>query len=758
MVARVFKDFCVLAAIGSLLAACSKMEESRPSEMAPKDHAITVTTTLSLCGEQSKALSGDGVKTFAAGDQVAVIYTNTSNQTVKATSAALKGGDFSGEGKTAQFTVTLTNPKSGTVDYVYPASMVTEDGSMASISLQDGTLETLSSKYDYARGSGQMTVSGSDVTLPSGVTLSNPLVICKFTLKNESADVTSGITAFTITSGDSSYNINRAASPGPIYVAIQPVSGATIKFAATNGSSYYGKEVSGKTLEAGKMYPITLDMGSGSGFISYVRRSWDAGTKMVTSETVVESAKRLTSDASSEYGALSGTWYVSGELNIASYSLKAAPGATLNLVLCDGAHLSTKGIWVGNTGTLRIFAQTAGTGQATVSSENRKAAIGLESDYDGGTVEIHGGIINASCSENYGAGIGSTVDRYMSRIVIYDGTITAKGGMTAAGIGRSDGGSDGGVIDIYGGKITAKGGASYISSTTGDKNGGSGIGDGNSGKGKATEAINIYGGTIEANGGSVAAGIGAGNGEKSSGSVHIYGGNISATGGANAAGITGKTIEIQGGDVSAYAGEDGAGIGGGLKIDNGTINISGGTVRAYGDQDNSYGAGIGGGKDASGGTITISGGTVYAYGGIDAAGIGSGEEGVIVSNTNSGNITISGGYVYAVGKSYGAGIGAGEYSDCLTVTINTTSGNPLTVEAIGGADCGSAGSIGSYSSDRFGTLNIGNLVKVQTYDSGWTTLQTNVNRADQTHHTRHAKLTTCDHAGYTADTCLYCTH
>ena len=64
----------------------------------------------------------------------------------------------------------------------------------------------------------------------------------------------------------------------------------------------------------------------------------------------------------------------------------------------------------------------------------------------------------------------------------------------------------------------------------------------------------------------------------------------------------------------------------------------------------------------------------------------------------------------------------------------------------------------SYDPDRFGTLIIGDRVKAQTYNSAWGTLKTNVNRADEIHRIRHAKLSTCDHPGYTPETCPYCTH
>ena len=53
------------------------------------------------------------MKTFAAGEKIAVIYKNTSDETVKAESNPLAAGDLSNGGKSAQFTVTLTSPKAG---------------------------------------------------------------------------------------------------------------------------------------------------------------------------------------------------------------------------------------------------------------------------------------------------------------------------------------------------------------------------------------------------------------------------------------------------------------------------------------------------------------------------------------------------------------------------------------------------------------------------------------------------------------------
>ena len=162
-----------------------------------------------------------------------------------------------------------------------------------------------------------------------------------------------------------------------------------------------------------------------------------------------------------------------------------------------------------------------------------------------------------------------------------NGSLTAKGGANAAGIG---GGLNGTArnITISGGTVNATGGSS-----------GAGIGGGFTGD---ASNITISGGTVIANGGDYyGAGIGGG----------LYG--------------SASNITISGGIVNATGGLfGGAGIGGGSDGNGNDISISGGTVTATGNG----GAGIGGGDNGSGSDISIFGGIVTAIG--DGAGIGGG--------------------------------------------------------------------------------------------------------------------------------------
>ncbi|MCD8181617.1 MAG: dockerin type I domain-containing protein [Firmicutes bacterium] len=206
-------------------------------------------------------------------------------------------------------------------------------------------------------------------------------------------------------------------------------------------------------------------------------------------------------------------------------------------------------------------------------------------------------------------------------------------------------------------------------------------------------SLTVTGGASESSSSYVCAGAGiGGNGwtssteEYSFGSIIINGGTITANGGnQTAAGL-----------ISYGAG---AGIGtGGMEGNNlynyGSITINGGTITANGgssDNINKYylgGAGIGTGAINGNGynsqvSITINGGEITATGGWDAAGIGTGANGV-----SDGTITISGGTVTANGGSSGgayggSGIGGGDNGAFEVIII--TGDADVTADAGGGA-------------------------------------------------------------------------
>lgn len=273
-----FLSMAALALVGAVMTGCSSDDSltGKAQEPAVKNNVVTLTTTVSLGGDGTRALTIDGnkgVKTFGEGDKIAVIYKNSNNETVKAESVALTEGDITNEGKNATFTVTLEAPKaSGDVRYIYPASMaaatvatntaVNADATInyAALASQDGTLTTLASKYDLAVFDGSLTAGA---TLPASSTLANQLAILAYTIKDNAAtpsDLTNTITRLTVSDGPNTYGVTRTAADGPVYIAIRPTSSATISIMATNGTKTYTKSLASKTYAANNIYKTGLKM------------------------------------------------------------------------------------------------------------------------------------------------------------------------------------------------------------------------------------------------------------------------------------------------------------------------------------------------------------------------------------------------------------------------------------------------------------------------------------------------------------------
>ena len=250
-----------LALVGVVMTGCTNDDNIIDEPQQPAKNVVTLTTTVSLDGgAQTRALTSGGVKTFAVGEQIALVYKNTSDETVKAVSTALTASDIASGGKSATFTFELTDPdRTKNVTYIYPAVMAKADGSVNydALATQNGTLATLSSTLDLATYSAAWNAG----SLPAA-TLENQLAILALTLKNStgSSDLTSTITGVTVSDGTNTYNVNRSAAAGPIYVAIYPTADATITVTATDGTKNYTKTLTGKTYAKGNGYPVSWKM------------------------------------------------------------------------------------------------------------------------------------------------------------------------------------------------------------------------------------------------------------------------------------------------------------------------------------------------------------------------------------------------------------------------------------------------------------------------------------------------------------------
>ena len=269
-----YLSMAALALMGSIMTGCTDEDNliDTPQQSEYKDNIVTLTTTVGLDGgAATRALDASGHKTFVAGDQIAVVYENTSGTTVRGVSDALTAADIASGSKSATFTVTLTNPKpNGSVKYIYPAAMAKPDGSenYGALVAQDGTLAYLSSFLDFAKYEGTLT---AEAKLPtSTVTLINQLAILALTVKNSdgSSDLTSTITDLTINDGTNSYFVSRAAAAGPIYVAVKPTTAADINVTAFDGTYVYTKSLSSKSYAANNFYNLGWRMTKGDNMLT----------------------------------------------------------------------------------------------------------------------------------------------------------------------------------------------------------------------------------------------------------------------------------------------------------------------------------------------------------------------------------------------------------------------------------------------------------------------------------------------------------
>lgn len=257
-----FLSMAALALMGAMMTGCSSDDNfDNPQQLEnTSKKVVTMTTSVALdAGATTRALTPEGVKTFAVGEQMAIVYNNGSGM-VKAVSRALKADDLKDAGTKASFTFDLETPdKSKDVTYIYPASMAKADGSINydALANQDGTLASLASNLDLA------TYTGAWVgeNLPS-CTLDNQLAILALTLKDSDGanEITGNVTDVTVKADEDTYTVARSAAAGPIYVAIKPIASKNVVVATTGGSKDYVKLLTGKTYASGNGYGVSWKM------------------------------------------------------------------------------------------------------------------------------------------------------------------------------------------------------------------------------------------------------------------------------------------------------------------------------------------------------------------------------------------------------------------------------------------------------------------------------------------------------------------
>ena len=263
MTMKNFLSMAALALMGAMMTGCSSDDNfDNPQQIENKSNVVTLTTSVALdAGATTRALTGEGGKTFAVGEQMAIVYSNGSGM-VKAVSRALKADDIKDAGTCASFTFDLETPdKSIDVTYIYPASMARADGSINydALANQDGTLASLASNLDLATYEGEWLGEN----LPS-CTLQNQLAILALTLKDSDGanEITGNVTGVTVKADEDTYTVTRSAAAGPIYVAIKPIASKNVVVTTTGGSKGYVKLLTGKTYASGNGYSVSWRMTS----------------------------------------------------------------------------------------------------------------------------------------------------------------------------------------------------------------------------------------------------------------------------------------------------------------------------------------------------------------------------------------------------------------------------------------------------------------------------------------------------------------
>lgn len=259
-----FLSIVALAFVGAVMTGCSNDDDSAIDKSQQLENTskkvVTMTTSVALdAGATTRAMTGEGVKTFAVGEQMAIVYSNGSGM-VTAVSRALKADDIKDAGTSASFTFDLETPdKSIDVTYIYPASMARADGSINydALANQDGTLESLASNLDLATYEGEWLGEN----LPS-CTLENQLAILALTLKDSDGtnEITGNVTDVTVKADDDTYTVTRSAAAGPIYVAIKPIASKNVVVTTTGGSKDYVKLLTEKTYASGNGYSVSWRM------------------------------------------------------------------------------------------------------------------------------------------------------------------------------------------------------------------------------------------------------------------------------------------------------------------------------------------------------------------------------------------------------------------------------------------------------------------------------------------------------------------
>ena len=241
-----------------LTAACSNDDDMEPSQ-APH-HVVTSKFTVNMADtdDATRALNADWTKNFVVGEQIVFRYQTTTGTAKDVVSTPLTAADIQNGGKSANFTVTMTNPKeNGDFRIYYPANVYSSHHLLYDLlDTQDGTFSSLASDLEYADCYNQL----SGYQIPSSTVLGNMISILKVKIKDSATgnDITNSVTKLVVSNFAYTYTITPTSSLSTIYVAVRGMSVAWT-FTAYVGTDVYKKTTADHTYFAyGKVYPINV--------------------------------------------------------------------------------------------------------------------------------------------------------------------------------------------------------------------------------------------------------------------------------------------------------------------------------------------------------------------------------------------------------------------------------------------------------------------------------------------------------------------
>ncbi len=288
--------FLSIAAVAMLAMACSTKNETVPEKIKGVSFKATVKAP------STKALTDNGTSigsSWAVDETVALVY--SVGGTAYNSTATVEEVNSSG---TATITATLQSGiTNGTaVTLIYPASAA--DGTTGNIlstvlTSQDGTL---SNNRDVRKGTGTISVDGTDATLNGGATLAAQYAICKFSVMDVDASNDLDVTSFVIK--DASDNIITTVTPGSatneLYVSL-PASSDLMWFEAiASDKPYVAKGTA--SLAAGKFYTPTVKMATIGNVIGANGKFYKDKADAVAASTLVSAVIVYLGDETAETG------------------------------------------------------------------------------------------------------------------------------------------------------------------------------------------------------------------------------------------------------------------------------------------------------------------------------------------------------------------------------------------------------------------------------------------------------------------------